>query len=140
MEFNEPDWCQVLGRLEKRLLHCIAWGIFAAWCTYLWQMAWIDQWFVLPLPEVWHDDNTWAVGLQAAGFALSYLLSYLVVLLLFAGLPRAKDRTNWLLYQNAAREDILARRQAALKAQQHVEVLHDVTLTEISPAKGLNNP
>jgi len=140
MEFNEPDWCQVLGRLEKRLLHCIAWGIFAAWCTYLWQMAWIDQWFVLPLPAVWQDQNSWALGLQAAGFALSYLLSYLVVLLLFAGLPRAKDRTNWLLYQNAAREDILARRQAALKAQQHVEVLHDVTLTEISPAKGLNNP
>jgi hypothetical protein len=140
MEFNEPDWCQVLGRLEKRLLHCIAWGIFAAWCAYLWQMAWIDQWFVLPLPAVWQDQNSWALGLQAAGFALSYLLSYLVVLLLFLGLPRAKDRTNWLLYQNAAREDILARRQAALKAQQHVEVLHDVTLTEISPAKGLNNP
>ena len=140
MEFNEPDWCQVLGRLETRLLHCIAWGIFAAWCTYLWQMAWIDQWFVLPLPAVWQDQNSWALGLQAAGFALSYLLSYLVVLLLFAGLPRAKDRTNWLLYQNAAREDILARRQAALKAQQHLEVLHDVTLTEISPAKGLNNP
>ena len=140
MEFNEPDWCQVLGRLEKRLLHCIAWGIYAAWCAYLWQMAWIDQWFVLPLPEVWQDQNTWAVGLQAAGFAVSYLLSYLVLLLLFLGLPRAKDRTNWLLYQNAAREDVLARRQAALKAQQHLEVLHDVTLTEISPAKGLHSP
>ena len=136
MEFNEPDWCQVLGRLEKRLLHCIAWGIFAAWCAYLWQMAWIDQWFVFPLPAVWQDENTWAVGLQAAGIAVSYVLSYLLVLLLFLGLPRAKDRTDWLLYQNAAREDILARRQAALRAQQHVEVLHDVTLTEIAPAKG----
>jgi hypothetical protein len=99
-------------------------------------MAWIDQWFVLPLPEVWQDENTWAVGLQAAGIALSYVLSYLLVLLLFLGLPRAKDRTDWLLYQNAAREDVLARRQAALRAQQHLEVLHDVTLTEIAPAKG----
>jgi hypothetical protein len=76
------------------------------------------------------------VGLQAAGIAVSYVLSYLLVLLLFLGLPRAKDRTDWLLYQNAAREDILARRQAALRAQQHLEVLHDVTLTEIAPAKG----
>jgi hypothetical protein len=74
------------------------------------------------------------VGLQVAGFAVSYLLGYLGVLLLFAGLPRAKDRTDWLLFQTAAREDILARRKAALQAQRELEVLEEVTLTEISPA------
>jgi len=63
-------------------------------------------------------------------------LSYLLVLLLFLGLPRAKDRTDWLLYQNEAREDILTRRIAAMQAQKNLEMLHDVTLTEIAPAKG----
>jgi hypothetical protein len=72
--------------------------------------------------------------LAVAGLALSYGLSYLLVLLLFAGLPRAKDRTDWLLFQTAAREDILARRKAALQAQRELEVLEEVTLTEISPA------
>jgi hypothetical protein len=52
--------------------------------------------------------------------------------LLFAGLPRAKDRTDWLLFQTAAREDILARRKAALQAQSALEVLDDVTLTEVA--------
>jgi hypothetical protein len=85
---------------------------------------------------VWQDENTWAAGLQAAGLALSYVLSYLLVLLLFLGLPRAKDRTDWLLYQNEAREDILTRRIAAMQAQKNLEMLHDVTLTEIAPAKG----
>jgi len=60
----------------------------------------------------------------------------LLVLLLFLGLPRAKDRTDWLLYQNEAREDILTRRIAAMQAQKNLEMLHDVTLTEIAPAKG----
>jgi hypothetical protein len=87
---------------------------------------------LFPLPEVWQDGNTWAIGLQAAGIAVSYLLSYLAVLLLFLGLPRAKDRTDWLLFQTAAREDILARRKAALQAQRELEVLEEVTLTEIS--------
>jgi len=135
MEFHEPDWCQVLGRVEKRLLHTTACGLFAAWCVYLWQEGWIDQWSVFPLPEVWQDEHSWAVGLQAAGIAVSYLLSYLCVLLLFIGLPRAKDRTDWLLFQTAAREDILARRKAALQAQREIEVLEEVTLTEISPAQ-----
>jgi hypothetical protein len=90
---------------------------------------------MFPLPAVWQDENTWAVGLQAAGIAISYVLSYLLVLLLFLGLPRAKDRTDWLLYQNEAREDILARRKAAMQAQKNLEMLHDVTLTEIAPAK-----
>ena len=134
MEFHEPDWCQVLGRLEKRLLHIMAWSIFVGWCAYLWREGWIDQWSLFPLPEVWQDANTWALGLQAAGIVVSYLLSYLAVLLLFLGLPRAKDRTDWLLFQTAAREDILARRKAALQAQRELEVLGEVTLTEISPA------
>ena len=64
------------------------------------------------------------------------MLSYLLVLLLFLGLPRAKDRTDWLLYQNETREDILTRRIAAMQAQKNLEMLHDVTLTEIAPAKG----
>jgi len=132
MEFHEPDWCQVLGRLEKRLLHIMAWGIFVAWCAYLWREGWIDQWSVFPFPEVWQDENTWAVGLQAVGIVVSYLFSYLGLLLLFVGLPRSKDRTDWLLFQTAAREDILARRKAALQAQRELEVLEDVTLTEIS--------
>ena len=132
MEFHEPDWCQVLGRLEKRLLHTMAWIMFVAWCAYLWREGWIDQWSLFPLPEVWQDENTWAVGLQTLGMAVSYLLSYLAVLLLFLGLPRAKDRTDWLLFQTAAREDILARRKAALHAQRELEVLEEVTLTEIS--------
>jgi hypothetical protein len=76
------------------------------------------------------------VGLQAAGITISYVLSYLLVLLLFLGLPRAKDRTDWLLYQNETREDILTRRIAAMQAQKNLEMLHDVTLTEIAPAKG----
>jgi len=59
-------------------------------------------------------------------------LSYLAILLLFLGLPRAKDRTDWLLFQTAAREDILARRKAALQAQRELEVLEEVTLTEIA--------
>jgi hypothetical protein len=134
MEFHEPDWCQVLGRLEKRLLHIMAWSIFVGWCAYLWREGWIDQWSLFPLPEVWQDANTWALGLQAAGIVVSYLLSYLAVLLLFLGLPRAKDRTDWLLFQTAAREDIMARRKAALQAQREIEVLEEVTLTEISPA------
>ena len=132
MEFHEPDWCQVLGRLEKRLLHTMAWIMFVAWCAYLWREGWIDQWSLFPLPEVWQDENTWAVGLHTLGMAVSYLLSYLAVLLLFLGLPRAKDRTDWLLFQTAAREDILARRKAALQAQRELEVLEEVTLTEIS--------
>ena len=132
MEFHEPDWCQVLGRLEKRLLHTMAWIMFVAWCAYLWREGWIDQWSLFPLPEVWQDENTWAVGLQTLGMAVSYLLSYLAVLLLFLGLPRAKDRTDWLLFQTAAREDILARRKAALQAQRELDVLEEVTLTEIS--------
>jgi len=132
MEFHEPDWCQVLGRVEKRLFHTVALGLFASWCTYLWQEGWIDQLFLWPLPMVWQDENTWAVVLQAGGILISYLLSYLAVLLLFAGLPRAKDRTDWLLFQTAAREDILARRKAALQAQSALEVLEDVTLTEVA--------
>jgi hypothetical protein len=124
----------VLGRLEKRLLHTLAWGLFVAWCAYLWREGWIDQWSLFPLPEVWQDENTWAVGLQTLGMAVSYLLSYLAVLLLFLGLPRAKDRTDWLLFQTAAREDILARRKAALQAQRELEVLEEVTLTEVSSA------
>jgi hypothetical protein len=56
----------------------------------------------------------------------------LAVLLLFAGLPRAKDRTDWLLFQTAAREDIMARRKAALQAQRELEVLEDVTLSEVT--------
>jgi hypothetical protein len=132
MEFHEPDWCQVLGRVEKRLFHAVALGLFASWCAYLWQEGWIDQWFLWPLPTVWQDENTWAVGLQAAGIVVSYLLSYLAVLLLFAGLPRAKDRTDWLLFQTAAREDIMARRKAALQAQRELEVLEDVTLSEVT--------
>ena len=132
MEFHEPDWCQVLGRLEKRLLHIMAWSMFVAWSAYLWREGWIDQWSLFPLPEVWQDGNTWAIGLQAAGIAVSYLLSYLAILLLFLGLPRAKDRTDWLLFQTAAREDILARRKAALQAQRELEVLEEVTLTEIA--------
>ena len=134
MEFHEPDWCQVLGRLEKRLLHTLAWGLFVALCAYLWREGWIDQWSLFPLPEVWQDENTWAVGLQTLGMAVSYLISYLAVLLLFLGLPRAKDRTDWLLFQTAAREDILARRKAALQAQRELEVLEEVTLTEVSSA------
>ncbi len=134
MEFHEPDWCQVLGRMEKRLFHTLALGLFAACCAYLWQEGWIDQWSVFPLPSVWQDDNTWAVGLQAGGLVLSYVLSYCLVLLLFVGLPRAKDRTDWLLYQTETRENILARRKATLQAQKELEVLEDVTLTEISPA------
>lgn len=134
MEFHEPDWCQVLGRVEKRLFHTVAWGMYAGWCAYLWQEGWIDQWLILPLPNVWQDANTWATALQLGGICLSYLLSYLAVLLLFAGLPRAKDRTDWLLFQTAAREDILARRKAALQAQKELEVLEDVTLTEITPS------
>jgi hypothetical protein len=137
MEFHEPDWCQVLGRLEKRLFHIMAWGLFVAWCIYLWREGWIDQWSVFPLPEVWQDENTWALGLQAAGMAVSYLLSYLGVLLLFLGLPRSKDRTDWLLFQTAAREDILARRKAVLQAQRDLEVLEEVTLTEISSAQNV---
>ncbi len=137
MEFHEPDWCQVLGRLEKRLFHIMAWGMFVAWCIYLWREGWIDQWSVFPLPEVWQDENTWALGLQAAGMAVSYLLSYLGVLLLFLGLPRSKDRTDWLLFQTAAREDILARRKAVLQAQRDLEVLEEVTLTEISSAQNV---
>ena len=137
MEFHEPDWCQVLGRLEKRLFHIMAWGMFVAWCIYLWREGWIDQWSVFPLPEVWQDENTWALGLQAAGMAVSYLLSYLGVLLLFLGLPRSKDRTDWLLFQTAAREDILARRKAVLQAQKDLEVLEEVTLTEISSAQNV---
>ena len=132
MEFHEPDWCQVLGRLEKRLLHIMAWSMFVAWCAYLWREGWIDQWSLFPLPEVWQDGNTWAIGLQAAGIAVSYLFSYLAILLLFLGLPRAKDRTDWLLFQTAARDDILARRKAALQAQRELEVLEEVTLTEIA--------
>jgi hypothetical protein len=120
--------------LEKRLLHTLAWGLFVAWCAYLWREGWIDQWSLFPLPEVWQDENTWAVGLQTLGMAVSYLLSYLAVLLLFLGLPRAKDRTDWLLFQTAAREDILARRKAALQAQRELEVLEEVTLTEVSSA------
>ena len=137
MEFHEPDWCQVLGRLEKRLFHIMAWGLFVAWCIYLWREGWIDQWSVFPLPEVWQDENTWALGLQAAGMAVSYLLSYLGVLLLFLGLPRSKDRTDWLLFQTAAREDILARRKAVLQAQRDLEVLEEVTLTEISSVQNV---
>jgi hypothetical protein len=140
MEFHEPDWCQVLGRVEKRLFHTFAWGLFAACCVYLWHEAWIDQWFIFPLPEEWRDENTWAVGLQAGAIAASYLLSYLLLLLLFAGLPRAKDRTDWLLYQNAAREDILVRRKAALQAQKELQVLEEVTLTEISSANPSAQP
>jgi hypothetical protein len=34
MEFHEPDWCQVLGRVEKRLFHTVALGLFASWCAY----------------------------------------------------------------------------------------------------------
>ena len=134
MEFHEPDWCQVLGRVEKRLFHSMAWGLFATWCAYLWREGWIDQWSLFPLPEVWQDEHSWAIGLQSGGLALSYGLSYLLVMLLFMGLPRAKDRTDWLLFQTAAREDILARRKAALQAQRELEVLEEVTLTEISPA------
>ncbi len=134
MEFHEPDWCQVLGRVEKRLFHTMAWGLFAAFCAYLWHEGWIDRWSVFPLPDVWQDENTWALGLQAGGLALSYALSYVLVLLLFAGLPRAKDRTDWLLYQTETRESILARRKAALQAQKELEVLEDVTLTEIYPS------
>jgi hypothetical protein len=37
-----------------------------------------------------------------------------------------------LLFQTAAREDILARRKAALQAQRELEVLEEVTLTEIA--------
>ena len=134
MEFHEPDWCQVLGRVEKRLFHTVALGLFASWCTYLWQEGWIDQLFLWPLPMVWQDENTWAVALQAGGIVVSYVVSYLAVLLLFLGLPRAKDRTDWLLFQTAAREDILARRKAALQAQRELEVLEEVTLTEVSSA------
>ena len=112
----------------------MAWGLFAAFCAYLWHEGWIDRWSVFPLPDVWQDENTWALGLQAGGLALSYALSYVLVLLLFAGLPRAKDRTDWLLYQTETRESILARRKAALQAQKELEVLEDVTLTEIYPS------
>jgi hypothetical protein len=111
--------------------------LFASWCAYLWQEGWIDQWFLWPLPTVWQDENTWAVGLQAGGIVVSYLLSYLAVLLLFAGLPRAKDRTDWLLFQTAAREDIMARRKAALQAQRELEVLEDVTLSEVTSKQKL---
>jgi hypothetical protein len=90
MEFHEPDWCQVLGRVERRLFHTMAWGLFAAFCAYLWHEGWIDRWSVFPLPDVWQDENTWALGLQAGGLALSYALSYVLVLLLFAGLPVPK--------------------------------------------------